>query len=175
MKTIYATRNRWFTIYRPVLWVLIVTMAMISYGCLATWGHLSFSDEAQTAFAENRFPDGYNYYYLGFDNDPDALLGLDTGYVLTKSFWKPVDPDVDDMNKMVAGMQFFDCIHRGYDPHSFDGQRELTGFAIKDPDNKTIGILYSCYDWFPVKFHPDKRISVYPPQTFDMHAIWYND
>ena len=114
-------------------------------------------------FTEHRHLDGFNYYYRGFESQPDAILAIDDAYSLTKSYWKPIASSGSNLAEMVGSMQYSDCAHTGRDQTSFN-RRDLTGFAIVAPDKNTAGYLYSCFDWFPVKFLDGNRISVFFPQ-----------
>jgi hypothetical protein len=144
------------------LWLLAVLGLTVALnGCLASWGRLSRSPDVTETFSEHRFIEGYNYYFRGFDAEPEALLGLDRAYSLEKSSWKPVDPKVHSLEKMVDAMKFHLCEHKGVYPYSADGKRELAGYSVLNPDGETIGILYSCFDWFPVKMLDENRVSIF--------------
>lgn len=130
---------------------------------MAAYGKLTKSEQAENMFIQHQYLNGHNYYYLGFESEPEAVLALDDSYTLKEKRWKPMSSDTRSLENMVESMRYMGCRYKGYTYDKSDNWHRLSGYTILDPDGKAIGILYSCYDWFPVKMDEDRRVSIKYP------------
>jgi hypothetical protein len=126
-------------------------------GCFATYGKLVKSDAVESTFRQYQFAQNYNYYYLGFESNPYAILGLDARYHLQQSFWKPMEQDTHALGAMVERM-------RALPACAACGPLPQVGYQILAPNGDFIGVLYSCYSWFPVEVKADNQVIVNYPQ-----------
>lgn len=130
---------------------------------MATYGKLTRSEQAENLFIQHQYLNSHNYYYLGFESDPDAVLALDDRYTLTGNRWKSMSSETHSLEDIVESMRIMKCRNKGYIQDEPDDWHRLLGYTILDPDEKAIGILYSCYDWFPVKVAEVRRVSIQYP------------
>lgn len=142
-----------------------VFVAVLIGGCMATFGKLNGSEQAENLFIRHQYLNGHNYYYLGFESEPEAVLALDDRYTLTGKHWKSMSSKTHSLQEMVERMRFMGCRYKGYFLDEPDDWHRLSGYTILDPDEKAIGILYSCFDWLPVKVEEDRRVSIQFPEV----------
>jgi hypothetical protein len=160
MKTIHqlfegvSRKYLFFMTMAALVWLMTFT------GCYATYGKLVKSDEVESTFRQYQFAQNYNYYYLGFESNPYAILGLDARYHLQQNFWKPMDQDTHILGAMVERM-------RALPTCAACGPLPQVGYKILAPNGDSIGVLYSCYTWFPVEVKADNQVTVNYPELGD--------
>ena len=153
MKTI---RQLFGSASRFSITTLLLIMPLAFTGCFATYGKLATSAAVEQDFAQYHFVTNYSYYYLGFESNPYAILGLDSRYHLQQNLWKPLDPKTHILEKMVKSMKdvpaCYDCLRRA-----------PKGYQVLAPGGEAIGVLFSCYTWFPVEVKADNLVIVSYP------------
>ncbi|MGD2187516.1 MAG: hypothetical protein PVI71_15405 [Desulfobacterales bacterium] len=120
-------------------------------GCTANYGRLQHSHQITRAF-ENELPlPRHEYYYLGVDYMPLAIVGIDASYELEANSWRRIDYNIIRLDQLTDRM----LNREGYAP---------AGFRIIGPDGKQIGVWYSSLHWAVVKIEEGNRITVLSPE-----------
>lgn len=122
-------------------------------GCLASYGMLRPSSEVSRLFEGHTVSPEYNYFYLGSETKPIAILAIAKDYTLVTELWNPVSPTPRQLKKWVDNM----TSPTGMPLHTY-------GAAVCEPSGKQVGIWYSQWNRTVVEMKGEKAISVYPPQ-----------
>ena len=138
------------TIFFASLFVLV--------GCAENYGRLQRSEEIDKIFKTYRVLPDHNYYYVGPEGRPDAIMGIHSDYTLETTQWTQFDPFDDTFKTGVDSINFH---------HSTRVRNYPYGFLILDPESKQVGIWYSIWDWTTVIMEEDNRIKVFPPAKKD--------
>lgn len=120
-------------------------------GC-DNYGRLQHDRALTKAFQDNRIDAGFGYYYLGPDNMPYAIAGIDPRYSLKSAFWQPVDPKTERFEKMV----YWIWTDHNYAPF---------GAYVMGPSGEKVGIFYSSIDRVVIKIDPSKKTVALNPDT----------
>ena len=128
----------------------------------ANHGSIVLDPAAERDFATFRLDPNMNYYYSGPDYYPNALMGLKKEYVLDNDLWKPLEPNPALFRDKIRSMQDAARLH-GTFQH---------GFAIKDPQGKTIGVWYSILQvkTMVVTMGEENKVMVYTPEL-DIYQV----
>jgi hypothetical protein len=113
-------------------------------GCLQNYGRFSRDAQVNHAFQNGSVPPGLNYYYAGRETMPYAIMGIDSGYVISSSLWIAFEPQPAQLQKMSANIYGSDR----HAPH---------GFNILDPDGAIVGIWFSSLHFPMVKVDQQNR------------------
>jgi hypothetical protein len=80
---------------------------------------------------------GYNYFYTGYANDPEAIVGIKKDYELVKvsgwanvTNWQPFEPAGEKLNELVGAMRI-------------PGRLRPYGYIINEPGGDQIGVMYT--------------------------------
>jgi hypothetical protein len=121
---------------RPRVVTLLLAAAccglLVSACAGANRGVLRNSREVGRAFETLHAYPEYRYWYLNQENNPYAVVGLESDYRLEDVMWTPVQPDSPTFEKVVGLVQSFPV------PGGF-----TYGAYIIDPSGRTIGVWYS--------------------------------
>ena len=122
-------------------------------GC-DNYGKLQRDQSLTKAFQNNQVDDGYTYYYLGRDNMPYAIAGIDSRYTLKSELWQPVEPKTE---------QFTIMIYWIWTDHNY----ESYGAYVIGPGGKKVGIFYSSIDRVAIYFEKaNKTVSLIPDTPY---------
>jgi len=146
--------------------VIILMMLFLFVSCSSTQmdaynqslGSVKESPEVSRLFKTYQYHPEYKYYYAGSKNDPDAVVGIHSDYLLEetsgRSFmavrWTEFETTQKNLEIMINGIETHG---RPY------------GAVILDDEGTQVGIIYA-YDWW--EFQPvvrkleDNLISVVP-------------
>jgi hypothetical protein len=117
----------------------LAVVACAGYGGYAQVRH---DADITRAFEAGNPPQAYRYYFLGWENRPNAILGLDRRYTLTSRFWKPVETADASLMQLAAAT---------YDSPSTDP----FGSRVVDAEGNVIGVLYTAALMASVKVNPE--------------------
>ena len=137
---------------------LLLVLCLVT-GCAmlnGNYGSIVPDQAADREFAAFRLDPNMNYYYSGPDYYPNALIGLKKEYVLDNDLWKSLEPDPKIFKDKIRSMQDSARVH-----HTLQ-----YGFAIKDPQGKTIGVWYSILNLktMVVKMGAGNKVIIYTPE-----------
>ena len=138
--------------------ILLLTLwAMI--GCMSVnsrYGSIVPDQAAEKSFETFQLDPEMNYYYSGPDQYPNALIGLKKAYVLDNDLWKTLEPTPKIFKDKIRSMKEKARLYGG----------NQYGFAIRDPQGKTIGIWYSLLSVqiLTVKMGAGNKVIVYTPE-----------
>jgi hypothetical protein len=122
-------------------------------GC-DNYGKLQRDQSLTKAFQNNQVDDGYIYYYLGRDNMPYAIAGIDPRYTLKSKFWQPLEPQTEKFKKMI----YWIWTDHNYEPY---------GAYVMGSDGEKVGIFYSSIDRVVVNFDKtQKTVSLIPDTPY---------
>lgn len=99
---------------------------------LAELGGIRIDREVKINFEAYRFNSSYRYYFLGLENNPFAVIGLQKDYLFKDISWMEVDPNSKKMKHVI------ELIKRFPKPN-----RPAIGAHMLDGEKKTIGAYYS--------------------------------
>ena len=126
-------RGRCFT---PIA-AAVVLVAFI--GCMQAYGHFRRDAQVDQAFKNGAVPPDFNYYYLGRDTKPNAIIGVDPVYTVSSHFWIAFEPQPEQLKTMSKNMS------------------GASGSNMLDPDGTVIGVWFSNLDTRSVKVDQQKR------------------
>ena len=133
---------------------IILTASILFSACavnMASYGRNQVSSEARQTFESYQVLPDYNYYYIGSNVHPDALIAVDKSYTLaSEGIWIKLELGKKEIKFMV------DTIQRNVSNPPY-------GYNILDPKGKLIGFYYSRWDAWPVKMEGENKVWIYPP------------
>lgn len=138
--------------------ILFITITIVFGGCAENYGRLQRSEEVDKIFKSYQVLPDLNYYYVGPEGRPDAIVGIQSTYTLETTQWTQFNASEDILKKWVDTINFHHNTGARYYPY---------GFFILDPEGSRLGIWYSIWDWTTVMMKDDKRIQVFPPAKKD--------
>lgn len=145
-----AMHNRRAFRWTPALLLILLWIT----GCSGAFTHARLDPDLTEDFAAHRFPDGYEYYYLGWENRPYAIVGLEPGYTLTNRFYKPVAEADRPMKRLVDAL--YEAPHHGPD-----------AARIVDHQGRRIGVWFSSARLASFKIDPEtRRVSVFSDEPW---------
>jgi hypothetical protein len=112
---------------------LSAALALLASACtMAHIGSVRGSREAARAFEDLQGNPGYRYWYLNQENSPYGVAGIEREYRIEGFLWQAVDPGSPVFRKVVGLVR------------DFPAAGGLTsGFEIRDPQGRVIGVWYS--------------------------------
>jgi hypothetical protein len=105
-------------------------------------------------FKSYRVLPDHNYFYVGPECRPDAIMELENVYTLETTQWTLFDPSDKTLKTGVDSINFHHSTSVRYYPY---------GFLILNPEGKKIAIWYSIWDWTTVIMEENHHIKVFPP------------
>ncbi len=138
--------------------IIFLASLIVLAGCAENYGRLQRSEEIDKIFKSYRVLPDHNYYYVGPEGRPDAIMGVESVYTLETTQWTQFDPSDKTLKTGVDSINFH---------HSTRVRNYPYGFIILDPAGKQVGIWYSIWDWTTVIMEEDHRIKVFPPAKKD--------
>jgi hypothetical protein len=130
-------------------------------GCTAgQYGALQRDEEVTRTFSSYQVPADYRYYYAGPEGRPSAILGLRKEYSLSTTQWTEFDASSDKLKKWV---DWFD------DTFGMRTRHYPSGFWVKDPSGRRIGLWYSIWDWTVVIVEAGNQVMIYPPSEKELY------
>lgn len=122
-------------------------------GC-DNYGKLQRDQSLTKAFQNYQVDDGYTYYYLGRNNLPYAIAGIDPRYTLKSEFWQPVEPKTEQFKIMI----YWIWTDHNYEPY---------GAYIIGAGGEKVGIFYSSIDRVAIYIdNANKTVSLIPDTPY---------
>ena len=129
------------------------SLFLYSASCTSNHGRLKRSADANQLFRSYHLSPDHNYYYSGSAGKPNAILGLEKKYTLISKLWKPIEPDAQQLKKLIDNTINPSSAHL----HNY-------GAAVLGPSGEQIGIWYSKWDKTVVERKSETEVVVHPPK-----------
>ncbi|MCG6894047.1 MAG: hypothetical protein LJE65_10610 [Desulfobacteraceae bacterium] len=137
----------------PVAAAMLIAVTLAA-GCAGSFTYGQRDAELTQAFSSHQFPPGYRYYFLGGENRPYAIVGLEPDYTLSNKFYKPVTEADRPMEKLV------DALYEV--PYS-----RPDAAHIVDLQGRRIGVWYSSARLVSFRVDPEARsVSVFSDEPW---------
>ena len=95
---------------------------------LAEIGGIRIDKEIKNNFNAYRFDSNYRYYYMGLENNPIAVMGLQKDYNFKDINWREVDPSSNTFKHVVELVRRFPKPNRpAVGAYILDGQKNIIG------------------------------------------------
>ncbi len=109
---------------------LFFITAMLLAGCsMANYGGLKHSRDVSQAFETFHVYENHHYYYLNQENDPYAVVALQSRYTLSGGMWTEFDPQSKMLEKIVELVKGFPVNYSyPYGSYLLDGQGNQVGY-----------------------------------------------
>ena len=145
--------------------IIILMMLFIFASCSSTYdaysqslGSCKKSQEVSKLFKSYQYQPDYNYYYAGFMDNPDAVVGIHNNYLLEKSSGRSFE--AVRWIEFETTSQNLEILVKGIETHG-----RPYGAVILDHAGTQVGIIYT-FEWFDfqpvVRKLDDNLISVVP-------------
>jgi hypothetical protein len=80
--------------------LLCLSALLYCFGCTgANYGSLKNSRDVTQAFETYHVYPGHKYYYLNQENNPYAVVALQSGYTISDNQWREFDPQTKKLKK----------------------------------------------------------------------------
>jgi hypothetical protein len=152
---IFYLRNIWTGLIASLV---IYAVAGLLTGCATsgTKGTMQTSQELNQKFLNYEVVQGYNYYYSGSFDRPNAILGIHEDYQLVSQLWKPAQVSSAQLAKWIGSIA----------PEEYRGPSGYSAAYILDPEGKKVGIWYSILNTTTIKFLEGNKIEVNSPDLY---------
>jgi hypothetical protein len=94
-------------------------------------------DDIKAMFETYEYVSNYNYFYTGYENDPEAVVGIKEDYELVKvsgrvnvTNWQQFEPGGDKLEELVEAMKILE-------------RRQPYGYIINAPGGDQVGVMYT--------------------------------
>lgn len=131
--------------------LIIVALITPTFSVSGGTGVLKRNREMERAFFDGRPPADFRYYATGRENVPDAIIGLKPPWRQTARFWREIDPETQDLNRLIRSVMRI----RDRDPYAFD---------IVSSDGEVIGVYWSTIYFARVDTRPEYEARVFKPR-----------
>ena len=132
----------------------VLTITTLFFACMAgmaNHGSNKLSDAARDKIENFQVLPDYNYYYIGSNVHPDALIAVHKSYTVTsEGMWIKVESSDKQLKYLV------ETIQKNLSPSP-------DGYDILDPQGKKIGFYYSKWDPWPARMEGENKVWIYPP------------
>jgi len=132
-----------------VVWLLAV-LAACAPG--RPGGHAVFRLAVDQLFEQAEVVPHHQYYYIGSDYLPDAIIAVDEGFTLVSSRWTPVRMTPELLAEWVENIG-----------NEYSMFCEYRGAELLAPDGRRIGYFYSKWDPNRIVMLGGNQVNVFPP------------
>jgi hypothetical protein len=127
-------------------WLLAFTPLIMVLGCGDPTGTLEESAELTQNFSQNGYRNNYTYYYIGRENTPTAIIGIDNKFVFEPDFWQEFPSDSAALNRLIGRLSNY--------------TREPRGYYLLGPEGQEIGVLLSVRGLYAVKIKKNGKVQI---------------
>ncbi len=135
-------------------WALIWLAAFTLVACTAGPYHFKRSANVSDTFEKFRVLNDHQYYFSGNEYKPTAVIGIQKGYTLTSSYWRPVALDEKMLRVWMERMMMQPGAEYNVDPN---------GAYILDDHGNQIGVWYAVWQLPILKHVSEKEIVISNP------------
>ncbi|MGD8990068.1 MAG: hypothetical protein PVI00_01310 [Desulfobacterales bacterium] len=131
---------------------LLLIGLLFCCGCTgANYGSLKHSRDVTQAFETYQVYPEHRYYHLHLENNPYAVMALQSNYTISDKQWREFDPQTDKLKKVVELVKGF--------PMRYSS---AYGSYLKDAYGNQIGYWYSSLQIRSLKVDDDaNKVSIY--------------
>jgi hypothetical protein len=137
-----------------LIFLLAAVGAVLTACSTGTYGRLDFKLSVNDIFESGQVLADHNYYYIGPDAEPVAIMAIEKKYQLTPSLWKAAS--------LTPG-QLSAWIDRIDNKHRF--KNKYDGAMILDQHGNQVGMWYSRLDWTTIQRGEGNLLTIYTPDT----------
>jgi hypothetical protein len=123
---------------------LLSLFSLFMLSCASNWtknnGSSVQDDDIKTMFETYEYVSNYNYFYTGYGNGPEAILGIQKNYELIKisgrvnvTNWQQFEADGEKLKELVDGIKAANLPLR----------RPPDGYIIIAPGGDQVGVMYA--------------------------------
>lgn len=142
-------------VFMKTIFLLLVFISPIMSACsTGSYGRLDFKLSVNEVFESGQLLDNHNYYYIGPDAEPVAIMAIDNKYQLAPSLWKAINLTPEQLQ---AWMERIDNRYRF--------KNRYDGALILDQDGNQVGMWYSRLDWTTIRRGEETQLIIYTPDT----------
>jgi hypothetical protein len=120
---------------------LLSLFSLFMLSCASNWtknnGSSVQDDDIKTMFETYEYVSNYNYFYTGYGNDPEAIVGIKKDYELVKvsgrvnvTNWQQFEPGEEKLKELVEAM-------------NMPGRGTPYGSIINAPGGDQVGVMYT--------------------------------
>jgi hypothetical protein len=124
-----------------ILFILLSFFSLFMLSCASNWtknnGSFVQDDDIKTMFETYEYVSNYNYFYTGYGNDPEAIVGIKKDYELVKvsgrvnvTNWQQFEPGGEKLKELVEAM-------------NMPGRGTPYGSIINAPGGDQVGVMYT--------------------------------
>jgi len=124
-----------------ILFFLLSAFCLLMLSCASNWtennGSSVQDDEIKAMFETYEYVSNYNYFYTGYENDPEAVVGIKEDYQLVKvsgrvnvTNWQQFEPGDEKLEELVKAMRIPE-------------RRQPYGYIINAPGGDQVGVMYT--------------------------------
>jgi len=144
--------------------LLLFTSCSMHGEFFGRYGRITPNGEVTGLFESYIVNSNLNYYISGADSCPNAIMGIDKGYILVSDLWKKREFTTDKLKRLVKNTQ----------SRAWDCGLMMHGFDILDDRGNDIGDWYSILSVrMPVKMVDENKVIIFTPplDTYDKLKI----
>ncbi|MBU4260343.1 MAG: hypothetical protein KKC76_00490 [Proteobacteria bacterium] len=134
--------------------LLAATGAIMTACSTGSYGRLDFKLAVNDIFESGQVLDNYNYYYIGPDAEPVAIMAIDKKYQLTPSLWKEINLTSEQLKAWMSRIDNRYRLRNRYD-----------GAFIIDQEGNQVGMWYSPLGWTTIQRGEENQLTIYTPDT----------
>ena len=136
--------------------MIVLTVMLLSFlgggSYLDSFGKFVPSQDVAKAFQTCHVMEGYDYYCVGPEHKPDAVIGIKQGYTLKSKIWKHITMTPEILKTWMNMI------------HSKSWPLASFGSYLQDSKGNQVGLWYSEWDTTSVRVSDDKKIVVSLPR-----------
>ena len=153
------------TIFRTTR-ALLLAMLLAAMGGMLTacstgsYGHLDFQLAVNNVFESGEVLPDYNYYFIGPEAEPVAIIAVDKKYQLAPSLWKKIDLTPVQLKAWMSRIGNKYRLSNFYD-----------GAYIIDQHGNRVGMWYARPNWTTIQSGKDNLVTIYTPDITSSRAL----
>jgi hypothetical protein len=124
-----------------ILFFLLSAFCLLMLSCASNWtkkyGNSVQDADVKAMFENHEYVSSYNYFYTGYGNGPEAILGILKNYELVKvsgrvnvTNWQQLEPSGEKLKELVEAMNML-------------GRGIPYGSIINAPGGDQVGVMYA--------------------------------
>lgn len=126
--------------------LLALTLLIMMLGCVDSTTILKESAELIQKNSQQIYHKDYTYYYIGRENIPIAIIGIDNKFAFEPDFWQKFPSDPDSLARMMDRLSNYTKQPRGY--------------YLRGPEGQQIGFLFSVRGWYAAKIKENGKVEI---------------
>jgi len=122
-----------------ILFFLLSAFCFLMLSCASNWtknnGSSVQDDDIKTMFETYEYVSKYNYFYSGYENAPEAIIGIQKDYELVKvsgwanvANWQQFEPGGEKLIELIDAMR---------------NRSRPYGYIINEPGGDQIGVMFT--------------------------------